>query len=251
MSVIMPSNIVQKDNVSYITNDNKYDFSRIHPADIKTINEVLQVAYSTKYKENERSIGIINETYPIKYLPRYVLYEIVIMKYALSKKPIDLLSVAIAYESKGSQYADKAKYYYEQYIQFRGKTDMKTASHCYFMANEPYFSHHVSLVYECNAEIEKAIKYAIVAEKNNTNHAPGFPLHLIKLYKKSNIDCCISYIQSLLRNKNYKGIKKTLSEELEDAINKKNKGYVYKTRRRSSKDINSDYMLQALAKRFI
>lgn len=106
---------VQDSNKSIVNNKGTYDLTKfsIHEAD--TVWHVLDVV-SRKYPQEYQSLGIVNESYPIKYKARYVLFEIVILKYGQSDNPMDKFAVAMSYQSKGAHYRSIAIKYFEESI---------------------------------------------------------------------------------------------------------------------------------------
>lgn len=106
-------NIYHQDtNKSVVDANHRYDLRRFskHEADI--IRSVLQTV-DKKYPKPFRSLGLANETCPIKYKARYVLFDIIILQYENSNNPIDRIAVAFAYESKGAFFRKQAISYFE------------------------------------------------------------------------------------------------------------------------------------------
>jgi len=63
-------------------------------------------------------MGLANEAYQTVYKARYVLFDIIIVRYEKSSSPIDKLAIALAYESKGAFFRKEAIHYFESSIQY-------------------------------------------------------------------------------------------------------------------------------------
>lgn len=114
---------------SVIDSDKRYDLKRFssHEADI--IYRVLRTA-DTKYHPLLKSLGLVNESVSIKYKPRYVLFDIVILKYEKSQNMVDRLAVALAYETKGAFFRKQAISYFEDSIKHVGKDVLDLFNAC-------------------------------------------------------------------------------------------------------------------------
>lgn len=104
-----------QDSNQSITTNGKYDLNIFSRHEANTIYHVLNVV-KEKYPIEYQSIGLANESSAIKYKARYVLFEIVILLYEHSKKPIDQFAVAVAYQSKGAHFRKIAIKYFEESI---------------------------------------------------------------------------------------------------------------------------------------
>ncbi len=103
-------------SISVIDENGRYDLKRFSKQEYNVVKSVL-ASVDRKYPANLRSIGLANEAYPIVYKARYVLFDIVIVRYEKSSSPIDRLAVALAYESKGAYFRKEAISYFESAIQ--------------------------------------------------------------------------------------------------------------------------------------
>lgn len=101
---------------SVIDENGRYDLKRFSRQEYNAIKNVLS-SVDKKYPKDLRSIGLVNESDPIVCKPRYVLFDIVIVRHSKSSSPIDKLAVALAYESKSAYFRKEAISYFESAIQ--------------------------------------------------------------------------------------------------------------------------------------
>lgn len=107
-----PEEYAQDSSQSIIDSDGIYDLTRFSAHEESIIKQVISNVRK-KYPEKYRAIGLANESYVIVYKPRYVLFEIIILKYKDSTSPLDMVAVSFAYCSKGAQFRSEALRYYE------------------------------------------------------------------------------------------------------------------------------------------
>lgn len=90
-----------------------YDMSRFSKHEAYIIKKVLSAA-KQKYDNRYAAIGLANESYPIKYKPRYVVFEVLIQRHSGSENWLDKVAVAFAFLSKGSKYFFEAARFFEE-----------------------------------------------------------------------------------------------------------------------------------------
>lgn len=149
-----PGTYNQDTNKSVVDSDKRYDLKRFSNHEADVIQRVLRTV-DTKYHVTLRSYGLINESFSITYKPRYVLFDIVILKYDNSQNMVDRLAVALAYETKGAFYRKQAIAYFEESIKYVDKTIMDLFHACPTMTVYTKFAD----LYEKEHEYEKAIAY--------------------------------------------------------------------------------------------
>lgn len=88
---------------SIIGPNNKYDLTHFSQHEVNIVREVLSVV-SSKYPVKYQSLGLVNEAYVITYKPRYVLFEIAIIKYKDSGAYLDKFATAYAFANKGAEF---------------------------------------------------------------------------------------------------------------------------------------------------
>lgn len=103
----------EQDSSQSITSDGRYDLTRFSPHESAIVSSVWHTVQQ-KYPPEYRAMGLANESYIIKYKPRYVLFEILILIYSQSQNPVDLFAVSLAYASKCAFYRNKALFYFEK-----------------------------------------------------------------------------------------------------------------------------------------
>lgn len=152
VKVYYPDTYSQDAQKSVLEPDRKYDLKRFssHEADI--IQRVLKTT-DKKYHHLLRSLGLVNESVPIKYKPRYVLFDIVILKYEKSQNMVDRLAVALAYETKGAFFRKQAISYFEDSIKHVDRDILDLFHACSTVAVYTKFGD----VYEKEHEYKKAI----------------------------------------------------------------------------------------------
>lgn len=172
-------NWTQDSSQSIITADGRYDLKHFSKHETETINHIIGVI-KEKYPIEFRSMGFANESAPVKYKPRYVLWEILVQLYKDSDDPIDKFACALAYETKGALFRENALQKFEESInyitpeftqQFTSYTPL-----CVYM--------EFSRLYESNHEYEKAIYYTELGQKYGENDNPNFDKRINDLIEK-------------------------------------------------------------------
>lgn len=163
-----PDSYPQDSNKSIITADGRYDLKHFSAHEVSIIQTVLSTV-NKKYPSKLKSIGLANESYVITYKPRYVLFEIIVIKYQNSDSPLDQFSVAYAYAMKGAQFRKRALNFFEKSIKnIHFSTLDKFAS-----VNSAFVYMKFSELYEQEWEFDKAVfwlKQAIKREGLNNQY---------------------------------------------------------------------------------
>lgn len=169
----------EQDSSQSITINGIYDFTSFSQHEIDTIKHVLSTV-KCKYPKEYQALGLANEAYVIKYKPRYILYEIIILKYKESSSFIDKFAVSLAYESKGA-------FFRQQSIRFFEESECHISSSLLkdFISYMPLRTYTIfSEIYEKEHDYDNAIYYAKIAQKYR-NIESSFSKEKIKeLYKK-------------------------------------------------------------------
>lgn len=169
-----------QDSAQSSTKDGTYDLKNFSNHEIDTIKHVLKIV-KQKYPENYRSLGLANESYIIKYKPRYILYELIILKYSQSDNFIDKFAVALAYESKGATYRQCAIKYFEGSINHVSPKIMDD-----FISYMPSHVYTIfAKLYEQEHDFDKAIYYTKLAQKYGDLNNPYFNIHISELLQKA------------------------------------------------------------------
>lgn len=139
---------------SVVDENRRYDLKRFSKQEYDIIRSVLS-SVERRYHPSLRSMGLANEAYPITYKARYVLFDIIIVRYEKSTVPIDRLAVALAYESKGAYFRNEAISYLESCIKDIAKSELGR-----FQSYMPYSLYlKISQLYEKEHDYKKAITY--------------------------------------------------------------------------------------------
>lgn len=193
-----------QDSGQSIVTNGRYDLKRFSKHEADTIYHVINVIRE-KYPEELRSMGFANEAYPIKYKPRYVLWEILVQLYEDSDKPIDKFACSLAYEAKGALFREKALEKFEESIDYITPEFMQ--QFISYMPLNVYMK--FSRLYESNHEYEKAILYTELGHKYGDKNNPNFDKRIDELRDK---------IKRNPKKRKYNPSKKTLEFE-EDVVN--------------------------------
>lgn len=169
----------QDSEQSIVTEDGRYDLKRFSKHEADTIYHVIN-AVKEKYPMELQSMGFANESYPIKYKPHYVLWEILVQLYENSNKPIDIFACALAYEAKGALFREKALRKFEESIDYITPEFMQQ-----FISYVPLNVYmKFSRLYESNHEYEKAISYTELGHKYGDKDNPNFDKRIGELEDK-------------------------------------------------------------------
>lgn len=159
---------IVQDSDQSITVNGTYDLTRFSTHEVDTIIHVLNHV-KTAYPPQYQSIGLANESSAIKYKARYVLFQIIILKYWNSKEPIDRFAVAVAYQSKGALFRKYAISYYESSLPYIKEKLLQD-----FLNLSPLSTYNaVSRLYEQEHEYEKAIYYLRLAKPYSEKIGPA------------------------------------------------------------------------------
>lgn len=228
-SKIQPEQYQQYSNES-ITANGHYDLTRLSAHEKQTIRNVLMESNS-KYTELYRGIGLANEAYGVLYKPRYILHEIIILKYSDCDNPLDRLAVALAYETKGAQYREQAILFFEDSINRVNRNDLNL-----FAAFQPLFLYNkLSVLYEKEHRFDEALKSAEMAIKELDFDAPYYYLRVGDILKKCDINQCVEYFSELKRTHVYELCKDQLDAKEDEALKLQAKDYIFRPRKKKAK----------------
>lgn len=164
---------------SVIDQNHKYDMDNFSKHEATIIRDVLYTTQK-KYPKEFWAPGLVNESYPIKYKPRYILFEAAILLYKDSKLPIEQISVAFAYSQKGAYYRKEALKFYEKSI-----NDVPFYTLDKFASISSYAMYlTLSTLYEKEHEYEKAVVWMKKAKKRAGAHTTFYDQKIEELSKK-------------------------------------------------------------------
>jgi hypothetical protein len=247
-SYILPDYIKQDSNDS-VTIDGFYDMEHISFGEKDVVVQVLHNA-KRKYPNKFQSIGLYNEGNPIMYKPRYLIFQIIILKYENSHSPIDQFAVALAYATKGSYGRQKAIEHLESAMKNIQPGDLEEMSR-YTLLWKAFSD--FSDIYEHECEYDLALLYAKTAIRLKGFIAPYDVTHQGEILQKVDINKSVEYYQSLLKNPMYESFYSLIQKELEQVLIKQKKGYKFRPRKRHTDSHTSEFekKIQIAAEKFI
>lgn len=180
---------------SIVTEAGLYDFEHFSAAEIDTINQVLATA-KRKYPRHYRGIGLAVESYGVIYKPRYILHEIIIIKYGNSEKQLDQLAVGLAYKTKGAYFRKPALEYMQKSVENIKKSEWDR------IPNIPKWTVYNDMSDICEAlyQFEDALKYAARAINEKGIFYPYAITHPGEIYRKIDINLCVKYYEDLIQS---------------------------------------------------
>lgn len=143
---------LQDSEKSIVATNGKYDMKNFSNHEIDTILNVIENTRH-KYPKRFQGIGLANESWIIKYKPRYILFEIIIQKYSTSINPLDKFAVAMAYSTKGAYFRKDAIKFFEMSKPF--VPDFILLEFLSFLPLSVYST--FTKIYESEREYKKAI----------------------------------------------------------------------------------------------
>lgn len=211
-----------------MTSDGRYDPSQLTADERDTILAVLHRT-EEKYSPRHRAIGLAVESQPVLYKERYILHDIIILRYNESKKPLDRLAVGLAYSTKGAYYRSQAIDYLADAVPKLKRKDFYLLSKSF-----PLWSIYDKLADLCEGEalLDDALKYSKLAADYRPQKAPIDFLRPGELYRKLDINRCVKYYRALLLSPTAQSYRLLITEKLKRAEELAAKGYIYKPRKR-------------------
>lgn len=227
---IHAESILQDSSKSVVTQNGIYDFNKLSTHEIDVVISVLRNAYSDKYHSSLRGIGLMNETSPITYKPRYILLEAVVLLFENSHNPYDVLAVAEAYRNKGAAYRVPAIENYERYLAKANVFKKKLIREQFVIFNDIFLYNNLSTLYEAEYNLWRALKYAEMAEALNSDLLPYYPIHIAKILLKIDPNKAVSYLMGIMNGSRYSGSKSIIQKTVTELEQKAASGYRYKPR---------------------
>lgn len=235
---------VEENFQSGITPDGSYDFTILTNDEINCITEKLQEA-EEKFPKEHQAIGLMFLSSIVVYKAGYILPQIVISKYSNSENVLDQLAVALAYSRKGAEFRSRALEHFEKFN--------LNAIHNMPQSNgyPLYTNNTITLIfadlYEKEYQFDKALDMLnkIVTEDDlRTREKIG------NLLVKIDINRAVDYFKKLT---DYCPDEFSIADAYKKALEKQQKGYVFKPRKSKPKpeDETINAQIEELAKQFI
>lgn len=174
-----PEHIEQYSDKSIVASDGRYDLSKFSHHEDKVIKAVIDNT-NGKYPSRYRAIGLANESYPIVYKPRYVLFDIVILCYEDSCIPLDKIAVSFSYIQKSASFRPLAIEYFEKAVDRASLREMDRFSSICRLS----MLSKVAETYEKEHDYKKAIKWYEYMIDNNIGGVPYYREKVAALYEK-------------------------------------------------------------------
>lgn len=243
---IHPEYIEQHSDDSIINAAGLYDMQNISLSERAVVLQVL-ANVKRKYPKKYRTIGLYNESYPVLYKPRYLLFEILIQKYEKSEHTIEQFAVALAYTTKGANGRAKAIEHLELAMPKITDKDLQHISR-YILLWAAF--NDFSVLYEKEGYYDLALTYAEATMRLKGFIAPFDVTHTGDILKKIDIQRCVDYYKGLLLNDDYAEYHRLIEEKLQQTEKLQAKGYVYRPRK-VKHNTDFDDSVREAAKQFL
>lgn len=221
---------------SIVTETGLYDFEHFSAAETDTINQVLATV-KRKYPRHYRGIGLALESYSVVYKPRYILHEIIIIKYGNSRNPLDQLAVGLAYKTKGAYFRKQALEYMKKSVENIKKSEWKRIS---LLFSKCYIYSDISNLYEGCYQFEDALHYAELSANEQGSLSQYDITRIGDIYRKIDINLCVKYYEDLIQSSGAGEYAAIVEEDLKKARELQARGYKYRPRPKKKPDYFDD-----------
>lgn len=176
-------------------------------------------------KTYENALQIIADNYAIIGKERHELAAMVIDKYKSSTEPFDILGVAYAYLWQGAKFRQDAISYFEKYLSEYSDIDLN----CHCIKRWSVYS-DLATLYEKEYKYQKAIfcLQKCIAIDDHSNAADYTRIGDILV--KEDMSKAEEFYVKLLNDTKLNKYQRQFAYALNEVIEKKNRGYVYRPR---------------------
>ena len=236
---------------SGLTSDGKYDFTMLTDDErtyIETKLEYVRYSYSSDFQ----AIGLMYETKSSILKPSYILNSIIVIKYCNSENPLDIFAVAKAYERMGANFRKKAIEYNEKFL--KNPVSLKNPNADWSFYRDDLLHNELSELYEKDCQFDKALEELEKAKSCSDQIFLNDITRKGDILIKISVDDAVKYYTDVLNSDTVsEDIKQWLKKPYNDALEKQQKGYVYKPRKSKPKesDLLVNEQIEALARQFI
>ncbi len=235
---------------SGLDSNGDYDFTVLTEDERNYVQVTIDYANSL-YDEKHVAIGIMHISKLAVLKPSYIINYYVMLKYADSDNPLDIVAVAVAYSKMGAQYRSQAIMYLKKY--FENSCDLSIPDSDGYFFDEPFLHKQLALLYEKEYQLQEAVSEW---EKAIKQYKPTYDsvVGLCEVLSKIDINLAVErYKEYLSSSELSENDKVFLESPMRKAIEKQEKGYVYKARKSKikEKDILKGKQIEELAKQFI
>lgn len=178
-----------------------------------------------KMKTYDNAIHIISDNFSVTGAPRREIADIIVENYKSSQDPLDVLGVAYAYLWKGAKFRKESIIYFEKFLSFSLEYDLT-----YPCINEWSIYSDLATLYEKEQTYSEAIAclHKCICIDKNSNAADYTRIGDILI--KIDINKAEDFYIKLLNDNRLKKYKRQFAFALDDVIEKKKSGYVYRPR---------------------
>ncbi|WP_270525785.1 hypothetical protein [Longibaculum muris] len=231
------------------TTDGFYNFSEVSNEEN---NQIIYFISASKGKGSLAGLHLIDYTLnEYLYKVKYYIEQIVIEKYKSSDNLYDWLAVGLAYKGKGANFRKESLFYLTKFVSTANNTDWNNILSIDMDLDKYNIYSKIAELYEKEADLENAYNYAMKACEFRI-YADSGMYRLGSILKKLDINKCVEYYKEKLTDPRYKEIKNGIKKELNDALEKQKKNYVYRPRKRKSTiDENMENNLKEIADRYL
>lgn len=195
-----------------------------------------------QYQDHNRAISMSSSTEALIGNARRILNDIIVEIYKNSEAPLDILAVALTYARTYASNRPLAIQYFERWLERPEKPPkIKCYAHNYFGSHASRDSYSFwaiyatfATIYEKEYEFEKAIQclYNCIDFNNKSN--PADYTRIGDILIKIDINKAEDYYIKLLNDNTLKKFERSFAIALENVIEKKNRGYIYRPRRKKT-----------------
>lgn len=176
-------------------------------------------------KTYDNALHMISDNFGIIGPERHEIARIIIENYQYSQEPFDILGVAYAYLWQGAKFRKVTINFFEEYLSFHIENKIT-----YPCISEWSIYSNLATLYEKEYEYEKAIECLKQCIKIDQNSNAADYTRIGDILIKIDINKAEDYYLELLNNNRLKDYKRQFAYALDDVLEKKKQGYVYKPR---------------------
>lgn len=210
-------------NVSVNKTNEYYQFDTINEDEQNLIMKIIKMSN----KADIKSLEFYSLSNNVIYKCRYILFELMVLKYKDSPLLYDQLVTGLAYKEKGAFYRPAAIEYIQNYVDKANNED-------WFRVNQLIPKSSILLIlselYEKEYDFTSALSILSDIAINEVGWDSSI-LRAAKILKKIDINKCVEYCEKALTKREIHGIKQELQEFLYEAKKSQAKGYVYRPRK--------------------
>lgn len=225
--------------------DGFYHFDYIEKDEEKLIMDIIIKSNCSEYK----SLEFYYQANMIVHKCRYILFQLLILKYENSVSLYDQLVVGIAYKNKGAFYRPMAIKYLEMFIKQSNSKTWNIVER-YLPKSSVFLI--LSELYEKEYDFNNAIEILSNIKVNDCAWSATV-LKVAKILKKVDINRCVDYCETALLEHNSTGALEELNKFLIEARQLQDRKYVYRPRKNRAIEENKEIEdeIEETAKKFL